>query len=100
MGWADCGFNRHGQRIGYAIVALCDAPCCTTAIDRGLANLCGDMHDDERTCAKYFCGDHRWSDNRCPRCKHIPREGEEDTEEVVDASHPARYTDGPEETHV
>lgn len=77
MGWAFCGTNRNGVEIGYGVEAVCDEPGCTTVIDRGLGYLCGDMHDDERTCAKYYCSHHRVGHQRCERCKNIPTEGEE-----------------------
>ena len=82
MGWAFCGTNRNGVEIGYGVAAVCDEPGCTTLIDRGLAHLCGEMHDDERTCAKYFCGEHLYIyPPRCARCKHIPKEGEENDDD-------------------
>lgn len=68
MGWAYCGENRHGQIIGYGVEADCDEPGCTTTIDRGLGFLCGEMHDDANTCAKYYCGPHQTLINRCRRC--------------------------------
>ena len=84
MGWAFCGPDKDGREMGYGVEAPCDEPDCTTVIDRGLAFLCGDMHEDERTCAKYYCGDHQTVSNRCERCKAIPREGAEEDEEEED----------------
>lgn len=81
MGWGNCGTNRNGVEIGYAVEAECDEPGCTTMIDRGLAFICGEMHDDQRTCAKYYCHDHQTLINRCKRCEAIPNEDEEDEEE-------------------
>ena len=74
MGWAICGTNRHGQEIGYGVEAECDEPGCTTTIDRGLGYLCGEMHDDEQTCAKYYWSDHRPLIQRGTRCQHVPYE--------------------------
>lgn len=74
MGWQFCGENRHGQQIGYGVGAICDEPGCRTWIDRGLGYLCGDMHDDARTCAMYYCAAHRVTSRRCARCQDIPPE--------------------------
>ena len=60
MGWANCGEDRNGRPIGYAVEAKCDEPGCEVKIDRGLAYVCGDMHgEDELSCDKYFCNSHK-----------------------------------------
>jgi hypothetical protein len=58
MGWA-YGINREGRRVGYGVRATCDQRGCHARIDRGLAYVCGGMHDgDEHGCGRYFCGNH------------------------------------------
>ena len=60
MGWANCGTDSNGRRIGYGFVAKCDFPGCRHKIDRGLSYACGDMHgEDNCSCEKYFCSHHR-----------------------------------------
>lgn len=61
MGWAFCGKNATtGQLMGYGIVCKCHKRGCKARIDRGLAYVCGDMHEGgEFGCGYYFCGDHR-----------------------------------------
>ncbi|MEK2181494.1 hypothetical protein WOC04_22035 [Vibrio parahaemolyticus] len=60
MGWANCGQDRKGRYIGYAVDAICDHPECSKEINRGLAYVCGTMHgDDEISCEKYFCEEHK-----------------------------------------
>jgi len=59
MGWA-VGSNAQGRDVGYGVPAICDHPNCSTKINRGLAQVCGGMHDgDEHGCGLYFCDDHR-----------------------------------------
>lgn len=59
MGWANCGEDRDGRSVGYAVVAPCDDPACEKEIDRGLAYACGGMHgESEYSCEGYFCSDH------------------------------------------
>lgn len=58
MGWALCGRNDHGQEMGYGVEATCDEPGCDAVIDRGLAHVCGTMHEDPDTCHRYYCGEH------------------------------------------
>jgi len=59
MGWADCGVDSRGRRIGYAVRARCDEPGCYSRIDRGLSYACGGMHgEDEVSCGGYFCQKH------------------------------------------
>lgn len=58
MGWANCGTDSKGRRIGYAVPAKCDHPGCKARIDRGLSYACGGMHGSSDGCEDYFCGDH------------------------------------------
>lgn len=66
MGWSNCGKNKHGQDIGYGFEATCDHPGCNRKIDRGIAHVCGGMHNgtweidgqEGESCGKYFCGEH------------------------------------------
>lgn len=58
MGWAH-GTNREGREIGYGVEATCDRDGCEKDIDRGIAYVCGGMHDgDDHGCGKYFCAKH------------------------------------------
>lgn len=58
MGWGS-GTNKDGREVGYMIEAVCDKDGCETKIDRGLAYVCGDMHDGgDYGCGKYFCLEH------------------------------------------
>lgn len=60
MGWGNCGTDSLGRPIGYVFPATCDQPGCGEKIDRGLGYACGDMHgEDEISCERYFCSDHR-----------------------------------------
>ena len=60
MGWADCGKDERGRKIGYAFIAKCDARGCKVKIDRGLSYVCGGMHGgDGFGCGQYFCQEHR-----------------------------------------
>jgi len=48
-----------GREAGYGVEATCDAPDCSTEIDRGLAYLCGENPlGDEYGCTGYFCDKH------------------------------------------
>ena len=59
MGWAGPMPNAEGRMVGYAVEATCDADHCDAKIDRGLAYVCGGMHDgDEHGCGHYFCYKH------------------------------------------
>src|SRR4051812_43469673 len=58
MGWANCGTDSKGRRIGYAVPATCDQPGCKARIDRGLSYACGGMHGTSDGCERYFCGAH------------------------------------------
>lgn len=79
MGWANCGEDSKGRPIGYAHGATCDHPGCNKTIDRGLAYACGGMHgEDEVSCERYFCAEHRGRYVRhadgtvvevCPECE-------------------------------
>lgn len=75
MGWGHAT-NRDGREVGYAIAAVCDEDGCEARIDRGLAYVCGGMHDGgEHGCGRYFCGEHLFialSDvhgQLCARCR-------------------------------
>lgn len=75
MGWADCGDDQWGRPMGYGIPAICDEKGCDEEIDRGLAYVCGGMHEGgEYGCGGYFCEKHRfWAPRRkggdlCARC--------------------------------
>lgn len=58
MGWS-YGINEQGREVGYAVEAECDTASCNAQIDRGLAYVCGGMHDGgEFGCGRYFCPDH------------------------------------------
>lgn len=60
MGWGNCGEDSNGRPIGYCHEATCDHVGCNTKIDRGLSYACGGMHgEDEISCEKYFCEEHR-----------------------------------------
>lgn len=60
MGWS-YGTNAQGREVGYGVEAECDHPDCHEEIDRGLAYVCGGMHDGgEDGCGGYFCGSHRF----------------------------------------
>jgi len=86
VGWSLCGKNDHGQEIGYSVEAVCDEPGCEVAINRGLAYLCGRMHEDSETCHKYYCQEHLYhadvgpGGGLCARCleERERREGLED----------------------
>ncbi len=58
MGWANCGKDSRGRKIGYAILARCDEPGCHRRIDRGLSYACGGVHGTGEGCEGYFCGKH------------------------------------------
>ena len=68
MGWANCGNDKDGRPIGYAVEAKCDESKCDKKIDRGLSFVCGGMHGgDTYGCGKYFCEEHLhgWSPKDC-----------------------------------
>jgi hypothetical protein len=51
--------NARGREIGYNILAECDQDDCDRPIDRGLAFVCGGMHDGgDHGCGGYFCSRH------------------------------------------
>lgn len=60
MGWATCGKNgTTGQLMGYAYPRKCHKRGCGEEIDRGLAYVCGGMHEGgELGCGYYFCEEH------------------------------------------
>jgi hypothetical protein len=66
MGWADCGKDSRGRRIGYAFNGKCDFKGCGARINRGLSYACGGMHGeecssdrpDEVYCEGYYCERH------------------------------------------
>lgn len=64
MGWANCGTDGRGRRIGYAVSARCDEPRCATRINRGLSYACGGMHGNDTiwggvfVCEGYYCSKH------------------------------------------
>ena len=59
MGWSGPMPNAQGRMVGYAVEAICDFDGCEEKIDRGLAYVCGDMHDGgEYGCGNYFCPSH------------------------------------------
>lgn len=59
MSWA-YGKLADGREIGYSVSDICNAPGCAKKIDRGLAYVCGGMHEGgDWGCGKYFCEDHR-----------------------------------------
>lgn len=58
MGWS-YGVNSRGREVGYSVDATCDQDGCEAKIDRGLAYVCGGMHDGgEDGCGDYFCSTH------------------------------------------
>lgn len=59
MGWS-YGVNSEGREVGYSVPANCDKPGCYVIIDRGLAYVCGGMHNADWNvgCGKYFCTEH------------------------------------------
>jgi hypothetical protein len=80
MGWG-YGINALGREIGYTVPASCDEPRCNESIDRGLAYVCGGMHDGgDYGCGGYFCGKHlsfaaRRKGEYCGRCLRRSRSG-------------------------
>ena len=59
MGWGYCGEDQDGRPMGYTVEATCDEESCKTDIDRGLAYVCGGMHEGgEYGCGGYFCYTH------------------------------------------
>jgi hypothetical protein len=59
MGWMFAGTDQRGREIGYGIVATCDLQGCDEVINRGLDTVCGDMHDSDMGCARYYCSEHQ-----------------------------------------
>lgn len=59
MGWSGPMPNAEGRPVGYAVEATCDHEGCDARIDRGLAYVCGGMHDGgELGCGLYLCSAH------------------------------------------
>jgi len=88
VGWG-YGKNNEGREIGYGVETTCDHPECNEKIDRGLAFVCGSMHDGgENGCGKYFCYEHlsyalgECDEQLCPACmKELPDELKDEKEE-------------------
>jgi thermostable 8-oxoguanine DNA glycosylase len=58
MSWAHSQLDD-GREIGYGVPDVCNAEGCTKKIDRGLAYVCGGMHEGgDWGCGKYICDDH------------------------------------------
>lgn len=76
MGWS-YGINIEGREVGYSVEATCDLDGCEEKIDRGLAYVCGGMHDgDEHGCGRYFCASHMLMgigipDQLCEACAEV-----------------------------
>lgn len=69
MSWAVGWDPTWGRDIGYGVPAICDRPACHTAIDRGLAYVCGnDLYGGEHGCGLFFCYQHG-AEARCERCE-------------------------------
>jgi hypothetical protein len=74
---------------GYSVKATCDEEGCDAEIDRGLAYVCGDMHDgNEHSCGKYFCGEHLFYGLGLPNqmCDACSERFREEYPEIVDAA--------------
>lgn len=87
MGWA-YGVNNEGREVGYGVKAYCDLDGCEKKIDRGLAYVCGSMHDGgEHGCGDYFCGKHIFyshaPEQLCDEClrRYVEDYGEEDPDD-------------------
>lgn len=88
MGWS-YGVNGEGREVGYAVKATCDQDGCDAEIDRGLAYVCGDMHDgDEHSCGKYFCPKHLFMGIGLPNqmCEECSERYEKENPELVAAA--------------
>lgn len=58
MSWAH-GKLPSGEEVGYAVPGTCEHPGCAASIDKGLAHVCGGMHEGgEHGCGRYFCPRH------------------------------------------
>ena len=58
MGWGHIKLPD-GREVGYCVDSTCEHPGCTEKIDRGLAFVCGGMHEGgEHGCGHYFCQKH------------------------------------------
>lgn len=59
MGWSIGWSDKHQRDVGYGVPCTCEHPDCNEQIDRGLAHVCGDMHDGgDHGCGLYFCESH------------------------------------------
>ncbi len=57
------GYARYlladGREAGYGVLDVCNLDGCDESIDRGVAQLCGDLGDGgEHGCGRYFCDGH------------------------------------------
>lgn len=89
MGWSGPTPNAEGRMIGYAVEATCDDPDCEEKIDRGLAYVCGDMHDgDEHSCGMYFCYSHLYMGVGLPNqmCGPCADRYREENPEIIEAA--------------
>ena len=81
MGWGYC-INNEVREVGYNVDAICDESSCGKEIHRGLAYVCGDMHDGgEHGCGDYFCYEHLVVTEKGQLCKKCEKllETEEET---------------------
>lgn len=90
MGWS-VGYDSNWKRdIGYGVPAICDFPGCGTAIDRGLAYVCGgEPYGGDDGCGLYFCGEHMLlggKHQQCVRCtrNQAPFDPTPDTREWIE----------------
>lgn len=89
MGWSGPMPNAQGRMVGYAVEAVCDDPACEEEIDRGLAFVCGSMHDGgEHGCGGYFCFSHLYyvkvngeMVQLCKRCRDLTPDDDDDEDE-------------------
>lgn len=89
MGWSGPMPNAQGRMVGYAVEAVCDLDGCEAKIDRGLAYVCGDMHDGgEFGCGLYFCYEHLFFGLACPEqlCEACGKRYDEEHPEEVAAA--------------
>lgn len=88
MGWAHIVLPD-GREVGYAVEATCDKDGCKARIDRGLAYVCGGMHEgDEHGCGNYFCPGHLLMGVALPvqLCEACAEEYEREYPEEVEAA--------------
>lgn len=83
MGWS-YGINSEGREVGYSVEATCDEEGCERKIDRGLAYVCGDMHDGgDYGCGEYFCYDHLYITEKGQFCKRCAERIDEEEESIL-----------------